>query len=72
MALNFENQGVPLAYIKSSKSKKVPVISVCEKIEEVRKPFNEFNLSNEGPEQFQLIPNMEKEREVVYITGQIL
>ena len=70
MALNFENQGVPLAYIKNSKSKKTPVISVCEKIEEVRKPFNEFNLNEETAEQYQLIPNMEKEREVVYITGQ--
>jgi Cdc6-like AAA superfamily ATPase len=67
MSLNFENQGVPIAIVKNSKSKKTPIISVDDK-EEARHQYPSFEL--QGNECFQVIPNPEQERTITYITGQ--
>jgi hypothetical protein len=64
--MNFEEQGVPLAIIKNSKTKKVPLLSIDDK-ESAKKTYNEITLT--GDEEFQCIPNPETERQILYITG---
>lgn len=64
--MNFEEQGVPLAIIKNSKSKKIPLLSIDDK-EEAKKIYNEITLK--GEEEFQCIPNPDTERQILYITG---
>lgn len=64
--MNFEEQGIPLAIIKNSKSKKVPILCVDDK-EHARNIYHEITLKDN--EQFQCIPNPETERQILYITG---
>jgi hypothetical protein len=64
--MNFEEQGVPLAIIKNSKTKKIPLLSIDDK-ESAKKTYNEITLT--GEEEFQCIPNPETERQILYITG---
>lgn len=64
--MNFEEQGVPLAIVKNSKSKKTPILSVDDK-EVAKKSYSDITLT--GDEEFQCIPNPETERQILYITG---
>jgi hypothetical protein len=64
--MNFEEQGVPLAIIKNSKTKKIPLLSIDDK-DGAKKIYNEITLT--GDEEFQCIPNPETERQILYITG---
>ena len=64
--MNFENQGIPIAIIKNSKSKRTPILSVDDK-NTAKTSYNEIKL--QGEEQFQAIPNPEIERQILYITG---
>lgn len=67
--MNFENVGVPVAIIKTEdkKTKHVPIISVDSRTD-ARNPFNQLRLE-EGQGQFQIIPNPEQERQILYVTG---
>jgi hypothetical protein len=66
--MNFENQGTPVAVIKTEgRNARCPILCVEAKKESIR-PFNELNLKeNEG--RIQPIPNPEQERQILYITG---
>lgn len=64
--MNFENQGIPLAVIKNSKSKKTPILSLDDK-QLAKTTYTQLKLN--GDEQFQCIPNPETERQILYITG---
>lgn len=64
--MNFENQGIPIAIIKNSKSKKTPILSVDDK-NNAKSTYNEIGLKDD--ELFQQIPNPETERQILYITG---
>lgn len=64
--MNLENQGIPIAVIKNSKSKKIPILSV-DKDNIAKSIYCDLKLSND--EEFMLIPNPETERQILYITG---
>ncbi len=66
--MNFENQGEPLAIINAEKYNKKhnnPILMLGDKANHI---FNSVKL-NDG-ETFQMIPNTEKERDVLYVCGQ--
>lgn len=71
--MNFENVGTPVAIIKpeeedrGTKKRHIPIISVTDH-SGARNPFNRLALT-EGDGQFQLIPNPEAERAIIYVTG---
>ena len=71
--MNFENVGTSIAIIKPEeedrgpKKRHIPIISVSER-SGARNPFNRLTL-NEGDGKFQLIPNPEQERQILYVTG---
>jgi hypothetical protein len=65
--MNFESVGSPLCKIINTTHKTAPIVSISEKENEARYPFNELQLK--GEEQFQVIPNPKTEREVIYITA---
>jgi len=65
--MNFESVGSPLCKITGTNHKKAPVICISEKEGESRYPFNELQLK--GNEQFQVIPNPNTERQIIYITA---
>ena len=67
MALNFENDGTPLAMIKKGKKTTKHVLSVADKKGEVRYPFNEVLLKED--ETFVPICDPKKERSVIYVSG---
>jgi len=73
MALNFENIGIPIAIIENTEEDKKrtrtnnPIICVSETEKGLAKPFKEMSL-DDGL-RFQLIPNPETERQILYITG---
>jgi len=64
--MNFENQGNPIAIIKTTKTKKTPVLSVDDK-KVAQHSFNEYTLT--GEDKFQPVPNPLTERQILYITG---
>ena len=69
MALNFESIGTPIAFIGDGKKKKLKqFLSAAEKSKDVKHPFIEYTL--QGEEQFLPIPDPNKERSIIYITGQ--
>jgi hypothetical protein len=69
MALNFEGIGIPIAFISDGKKKKLKqFLSVCEKAKDIKHPYLEYTL--QGEEQFLPIPDPEKERSIIYCTGQ--
>lgn len=71
--LNFENIGTPIAIIETTDEDKKrtrtnnPIVCVSETDKGLARPFNEMSL-NDG-QRFQLIPNPETERNILYITG---
>lgn len=65
--MNFENQGTPIAKIITTKTKKPPVLSVDDK-KTAQHSFTEYQLKDE--DRFQVIPNPNTERQIVYITAQ--
>ena len=65
--MNFENQGNPIAIVKTTKSKTTPILSVDDK-KTAQHSFNEYTLK-EG-DTFQPIPNPKTERQILYVTGQ--
>lgn len=64
--MNFENQGIPIAIITGSKSKKIPILSIDDK-KNAKSIFSDLQLKDN--EKFQAIPNPETERQILYITG---
>lgn len=64
--MNFEEQGIPLAIIKNTKSKKSPILCVDDS-NNARNIYNEVILKDN--EEFQCIPNPDTERQILYITG---
>lgn len=64
--MNFENQGLPIAIVKTTKTKKPPVLSVDDK-KSANTNYNEFHLGEE--DQFQAIPDPNTERTILYISG---
>jgi len=69
MALNFEGVGTAIAFIGDKKHKKLKqFLSVAEHKKDVKHPYLEYTL--QGEEQFLPIPDPDKERSIIYITGQ--
>lgn len=73
MSLNFEGIGVPVAIIENTGEDKKrtrsnnPIVCVSENEKGLAKPFNKMSLDD--GQKFQLIPNPEVERQILYITG---
>jgi hypothetical protein len=67
MPLNLEHVGDPICKIVVPNVKKSPVISVTEKNDGIKYPFNELTLKEN--EKLQCIPNPNTERQIIYITG---
>lgn len=68
MSFNIEKVGRPLAVIDGGKLKgKIVSIAMDEEEDEVSKTFKNMELPSES--KFQQIPDPEKEREILYITG---
>jgi len=74
MALNFESIGQPVCIIANKDDNKIktrssnPIVCVSETRKGVTQPFNELTL--EGREEtFQLIPDPNTERQILYVTG---
>lgn len=65
--MNFEGQGTPIAIIKTSKTKNPPILSVDDK-KTAQHCFTDYALK--GDDKFQVIPNPNTERQIVYITAQ--
>lgn len=75
MSLNLEHEGTPIAIIKIKDDKKKgkptssPIVSVSDKTEGIVRPFDELSLRDKPDQQFQIIPNPETERQILYVTG---
>lgn len=82
MSLNLENQGTPIAIIKTKdtntnapasggkkKNTGSPIVCVSDSEEGIVRPFNQLSLRDRPDQVFQLIPNPETERQILYITG---
>lgn len=76
MSLNLENEGTPIAVIKTKETKdgkkannKSPIVCVSDKSQGIVRPFKELSLRDKEDQVFQLIPNPETERQILYITG---
>lgn len=75
MALNFESIGIPVAIIanKDEDKKKTrtnnPIVCVSETSTGLARPFDELSLKDREDQHFQLIPNPETERQILYVTG---
>lgn len=73
MALNFEAIGTPICIISSKDDKKSkgqhPIVCVSETETGLVRPFKEMSLKEHEDQYFQLIPNPETERNILYITG---
>jgi hypothetical protein len=65
--MNFENQGNPIAIVKTTKTKNTPILSVDDK-KTAQHSFNEYTLT--GDDTYQPIPNPNTERQILYVTGQ--
>ena len=66
--MNFESIGEPFCIIKNTNPKaNIPILSISAD-DEARNSFNEIILKPN--ETFQLIPNPQKERQILYISGQ--
>jgi len=63
--LNFENEGDKIAIIQGTKGKNIPILCIGNG---ARQEYKEIKLK-EG-ETFQHVPNVNKERDILYITGQ--
>lgn len=78
MSLNLENEGTPIAIIKTKedtddkkkrKPTNSPIVCVTDKSQGIVRPFEELSLRDKEDQVFQLIPNPETERQILYITG---
>ena len=73
MSLNFEGVGIPIAIIENTEEDKKrtragnPIVCVSETEKGLARPFNQLSLDD--GQRFQLIPNPETERNILYITG---
>jgi hypothetical protein len=63
--LNFENEGEKIAMIQNAKTKNIPILCVGEGS---RQEYKDVKLKDD--EMFQHVPNINKERDILYITGQ--
>ena len=63
--LNFENEGSKIAIINGTTGKNIPILCIGEG---ARQDYKQVNLKDK--EEFQHIPNINKDFEVLYITGQ--
>lgn len=74
MSLNFEGIGIPIAIIENTEEDKKrtragnPIVCVSDTEKGLARPFNKLSLDD--GQRFQLIPNPETERQILYITGQ--
>jgi hypothetical protein len=74
MSLNFENIGIPIAIIENTEEDKKrtrtnnPIICISDTEKGLARPFTRMSLDD--GQRFQLIPNPETERQILYITGQ--
>jgi hypothetical protein len=74
MSLNFEGVGIPIAIIENTEEDKKrtracnPIVCVSDTEKGLARPFNRLSLDD--GQRFQLIPNPETERQILYITGQ--
>ena len=73
MALNFETTGKPICIIENKEENKRtrtsnPIVCVSETKSGLTRPFEELSLDNPN-QSFQLIPDPETERQILYITG---
>ena len=66
MSFNYENVGNPIAKIIGKTNNKT--IYLNENSDDIDKPFKELQLSNNN--MFQQIPNNNRERDILYISGQ--
>lgn len=66
MSFNYENIGNPIAKIIGKTNNKT--IYLNENSDDIDKPFKELQLSNNN--MFQQIPNNNRERDILYISGQ--
>jgi hypothetical protein len=76
MSLNFESIGVPVCIIveKNDETKRKtrnnnPIICVSDTTNEITQPFTQLSLNDKPNEHFQIIPNPDTERQILYITG---
>lgn len=73
MALNFEGAGKPICIIESKEENKRtrtnnPIVCVSETKTGVSQPFDDLSLEKEN-QSFQLIPDPDTERQILYVTG---
>ena len=74
MALNFQSNGVPICIIADKNDDKRrgkpnnPIICVSETKTGIKSAFDSLSLENDN-EFFQIIPNPDTERQILYITG---
>lgn len=75
MSLNFEAIGQPICIIANRDDDKRktrannPIVCVSETKSGVARPFDNLSLEGRDDQYFQLIPNPETERQILYITG---
>ena len=75
MSLNFEAIGQPICIIANRDDDKRktrannPIVCVSETKSGIARPFEELSLEGRDDQYFQLIPNPETERQILYITG---
>lgn len=73
MSLNFEGVGVPICIIADENKKNRggnPILFVSDRENSARSSFEEMDLLDKEGQTFQLIPNPDAERSVLYVTGQ--
>jgi hypothetical protein len=73
MALNFEAIGTPICIIATKDDKRTrgqnPIVCVSETETGLVRPFADLTLKDKEDQYFQLIPNPETERQILYVTG---
>jgi hypothetical protein len=75
MSLNLEGEGTPVCIIQTKgendkrRAKGSPIVCVSETNNGLVRPFETLSLRDKEDQIFQLIPNPETERQILYVTG---